>query len=231
MDDLDPFDGLNFSSWAITFNWHFQENVGWERLSKNKLLEWCLFLPLRTNQQIRADIKQRISTGKFNLGTPDNEYTKIVLTSEGNIEKKVCRVSARKYLLKEVCAQSAKSHNDPFETAKWWGIWQDDTWPAKGKISNHSRGQQCHDRRATPPPPKEVWKNPWHDYGMHDHSSIVSSGFMLFLVRKVYDPAVYLTSKDYRERHGGKGVDVQSTIEAPHLYKLGASGAKDSDCS
>lgn len=69
----------------------------------------------RTNQQIRADIKQKISSGKFNLGTPvlDNEYIKIiVLTSEGNIEKKVCRVSARKYPLKEVCAQSAKSYKD-----------------------------------------------------------------------------------------------------------------------
>lgn len=38
----------------------------------------------RTNQQIRAGIKPKISSRKFNLGTPllDNEYTKIVLTSE-----------------------------------------------------------------------------------------------------------------------------------------------------
>ena len=35
--------------------------------------------------------------------------------------------------------------------------------------------------------------------------------------------------KEYKEKHGGKGVDVQSTIEAPHLYMLGASGAKDSE--
>ena len=40
----------------------------------------------------------------------DNEYTKVVLTSEGNIEKKVFKVSARKYPIKEVCAQSAKMH-------------------------------------------------------------------------------------------------------------------------
>ena len=52
---------------------------------------------------------------------------------------------------------------------------------------------------------------------------------MLFLVREVYDPAVHLTGQEYKERHGGKGVDIQSTIEAPHLYMLGASGAKDSD--
>ena len=63
----------------------------------------------------------------------------------------------------------------------------------------------------------------------HDHSSIASSGFMPFLVREVYDPAVHLTSEEYKERHGGKGVNVQSTIEAPHLYMSGASHAKDSD--
>ena len=44
----------------------------------------------RTNQQIRADIKRKISSGKFNLGIPvlDNEYTKIVLTSEEILKRK-----------------------------------------------------------------------------------------------------------------------------------------------
>ena len=64
----------------------------------------------QSNQQIRADIKQRIASGEFNLGTPvlDNEYTKVVFTSEGNRENKFCKDSARKYPLKEDCAQSAK---------------------------------------------------------------------------------------------------------------------------
>lgn len=54
-----------------------------------------------------------------------------------------------------------------------------------------------------------------------------SSGFMLFLEREVFDPAAHLTSQEYKDEHGG--VDVQSIIEASHLYMLGASGAKDSD--
>ena len=64
----------------------------------------------QSSQQMRADIKQRIASGEFNLGAPvpDNEYTKVVLTSEGNRENKVCKDSARKYPLKEVCAQSVK---------------------------------------------------------------------------------------------------------------------------
>ena len=64
----------------------------------------------QSNQQIRADTKQRTASGEFNLGTPvlDNEYTKVVSTSEGNRENKVGKDSARKYPLKEVCAQSVK---------------------------------------------------------------------------------------------------------------------------
>ena len=52
---------------------------------------------------------------------------------------------------------------------------------------------------------------------------------MLFLVREEYDSAAHFTNQEYKEKHGGKGVDVHSTIEVPHLYMLGASGAKDSD--
>ena len=40
---------------------------------------------------------------------------------------------------------------------------------------------------------------------------------MLFLVREVFDPDVHLTNQEHKEKQGGKGVDVQSVIEAPHL--------------
>ena len=52
---------------------------------------------------------------------------------------------------------------------------------------------------------------------------------MLFLLREIYDPAVHLTSQEHMQKSNGKAIDVQSTIEASHLYMLGASGAKDAD--
>lgn len=58
----------------------------------------------RNNQKLRVDIKERVASGKFNLGTPvlDTEYTRVVLASEGKIEKKACKVSARKCPLRQV---------------------------------------------------------------------------------------------------------------------------------
>ena len=52
---------------------------------------------------------------------------------------------------------------------------------------------------------------------------------MLFLVREVFDPAVHLTTQEYREKSGGKGEDIQSVTGTSHLYMLGAAGARDSD--
>lgn len=52
---------------------------------------------------------------------------------------------------------------------------------------------------------------------------------MLFLVREVYDFVVYFISEEYKERYGGKGVDVQLIIEVFYLYMLGALGVKDFD--
>ena len=183
----------------------------------------------RTNQQIRADIKQKISSGNFNLGTPvlDNEYTKIVLTSEGNIEKKVCRVSTRKYPLKEVCAQSAKSYKDLLRLRSD-EEYDKMTDQLKGRLQIiHEYNSAMTEEQLRPHLKKCERTRHWLIW--HDHSRIASSGFMLFLVREVYDPAVHRTSEEYKERHGGKGVDVQSTVEASHLNMLGASGAKDSD--
>lgn len=153
---------------------------------------------------------------------------KIVLTSEGNIEKKVCRVSARKYRLKEVCAQSAKSYKDLSR------LRSDEEYDKMTPDQLKGRLQMIHEYNSAMTEEqlrhtlKKCERTP-HWLIWHDHSSIASSGFMLFLVREVYDPAVHITSEEYKERHGGKGVNVQSTIEAPHLYMSGASRAKDSD--
>lgn len=184
----------------------------------------------RSNHQIRSDIKQRIASGEFNLGTPvlDNEYTKLVLTSDGKIEKKACKVSARKYPLTEICAQSAKCHTDLLR------LRSDEEYEKMTPKQMQQRLQLLHEDRSGMAEEQlrnhlKMCERTRHWLIWHDHSSIASSGFMLFLVREMYDPAVHLTSQEYKEKHGGKGIDIQSTIEAPHLYMLGASGAKDSD--
>lgn len=181
----------------------------------------------RSNRCLRYDIKESILTGKYNLGTPvlENEHEKVVVTSEGNIEKKKVKISARKYPLKDISAKALENNikgnlirirdDNEYENMRGEEIktrlqelneWKDEITDDEAR----EYLKQCERTRNW-----LIW---------HDHSSIASSGFMLFLVRELYDPAVHLTTKETRSEK-----DLQSVVETPHLYMLGASGAKDSD--
>ena len=58
----------------------------------------------------------------------------------------------------------------------------------------------------------------------HDHSTLSNYGHMLFCLRELYDPAIHLTNNEAKAKLG-KDVDVQATVEKPHLYILGQSGS------
>ena len=46
----------------------------------------------------------------------------------------------------------------------------------------------------------------------HDHSSVENHGYLLFLVGVMYDPAIHLTDKEFKEKCGEE-VEVQKIIE------------------
>lgn len=58
----------------------------------------------------------------------------------------------------------------------------------------------------------------------HDHSTLSNYGHMLFCLREMYDPAIHLSDAEARAKLG-KQVDVQASVEKPHLYILGQSGS------
>ena len=62
----------------------------------------------------------------------------------------------------------------------------------------------------------------------HDHSSLSGSCLMLFLVRELFDPAIHLSSKEYKGKTG-EYIDTQAITETPQLYLMGPSGSKDSE--
>ena len=62
----------------------------------------------------------------------------------------------------------------------------------------------------------------------HDHSTLSNYGHMLFSLREVYDPAIHLSDEEAKAKLG-REVDVQASIEKPHLYILGQSGSSIAD--
>ena len=64
----------------------------------------------------------------------------------------------------------------------------------------------------------------------HDASVIANHGHILFNVHVMYDPAVFYTSKEYKELTGCN-VNVQSVVEQPELYIIGRCKSNDEQLS
>ena len=57
----------------------------------------------------------------------------------------------------------------------------------------------------------------WHLAVWHDHSSVANHGYLLFPVGVLYNAAIHLTDKEFKEKPGQE-VEVQRIIEKPELY-------------
>ena len=64
----------------------------------------------------------------------------------------------------------------------------------------------------------------------HNASVIANHGRILFNVHVMYDPAVFYTSKEYKELTGCN-VNVQSVVEQPQLYIIGRCKSNDEQLS
>ena len=50
-----------------------------------------------------------------------------------------------------------------------------------------------------------------------DHSSILSTGFLFYTTKVIYDSALFLTDEEYFKSTGRRG-DVQSMVAQPQIY-------------
>lgn len=198
------------------------------RALKKQAGGWISVPVARSNKKLKLDIKESIASGKFDLGIEvlESEHKKLVLTTEGSIEKKSVKTAARKYPLKGIAKKSIKN-NQRYLRCKYEKYNSMSEEEMKERL--HMLSEKTHGLTEDGLKEKlracETNRN-WLTW--HDHSSIAGSGFMLFMVREMYDPAVYLTSKEYKAQHGQE-FDIQSIVETPHLYMMGAAGAKDVD--
>ena len=53
-----------------------------------------------------------------------------------------------------------------------------------------------------------------------DHTSMLSSGYLLYTVKVIYSDDIFYTDKEMREIFG-KSIDVQSKVEQPEIFIVG----------
>ena len=63
----------------------------------------------------------------------------------------------------------------------------------------------------------------------HDHSTILRTGYILFAVWVVYDPALFYTQTEWTQRQTGKCRNIQSLVEEPMIYMIAPSRSSPTD--
>jgi len=61
---------------------------------------------------------------------------------------------------------------------------------------------------------------------LHDHASILGTGFVLVTVGIIFDPTVFLTDVEYKAKVR-KVADIQQIVEEPNVIVLGSSSADE----
>lgn len=59
----------------------------------------------------------------------------------------------------------------------------------------------------------------------HDHSTILQTGYILFAVWVIYDPAIFLTGQEYAAKSGQSTRNIQEVIEQPAIYMIAPSSS------
>lgn len=63
----------------------------------------------------------------------------------------------------------------------------------------------------------------------HDHSTILQTGYILFAIWVIYDPAVFLTENEYKAKTGKNITNLPGIIEEPAIYMMAPSGTSPTD--
>lgn len=162
--------------------------------------------------------------GIYDLGVPvvETECQKAIITKEGQFQFKSFKVSGRKIPLHQI-RKNTLEREKPYLRIKseeyYTNLTEEETSSRLIQLGEQHKGS-LQEKKAYL---KSIERHRnWMVW--HDHSSLANSGFMLFLMRQLYDPAVHLTKSEYSQKTG-KIIDVQATIEKPHLYILSKARA------
>lgn len=175
----------------------------------------------RSNSLIGKESQEKIDSGHFNLGVPvlETEYTKLVITSEGKIEKRPCKLTARKYPLSEVREKCL------LKNEKYVRLRSDEEYDVLGAEDVKKRLISLSEMKAceggSPDELRQHLKEverTRHWLIWHVHAGVASDGLLLFLLRELYDPAIHLTSEEFmakkqphqKDRHSSRSGTASS---------------------
>ena len=197
------------------------------RRQKKKLTCQEISIPcLPTPKAVKQEKQALIESGEFTLGEPCTPHTvlKSIVTPDGEVKtvevnlvgRKIPLTDLRKSLLlkyekymrlntdAEILHMTEEQILNLFSIAHHY--------PPSGSSLEQLRSELANIQRTRN---IATW---------HDHSTILKHGYILFAIRVVYDPAVFLTDLECSQV-----TNIQETVEQPVIYIISPSSSSPSD--
>ena len=131
----------------------------------------------------------------------ETNLTKLVLSADGEIQKKEFTLSARKYPLHEIREKSLEKN------VRFLNLRPESYYEEMSINSATKRLEKLNEDPSLTEDPvrhlKEIERSR-HWLMWHDHSGLGNRGTMLILVRELYDPAIHMTDQEFEEQNGHK---------------------------
>ena len=194
------------------------------RRAKKKLTGKEISVPcLPTPGAVIAEKQALIESGQLTIGEPCSPYTviKSTVTEEGDVQTTSVRMVGRKIPLLQLRKSLLEKHRRymRLKTNNELDILNKDEILSLLSLAHHDVPSGCtieelRSELATIQRTRNLAM--WHD-----HSTILKTGYILFAVWVVYDPAVFLTEVECP--------NVQEVVEQPVIYMISPCGSSPSD--
>ena len=186
---------------------------------------------LPPKQLIVEDKKQLIASGELSIGEPCAPYKlmKSIVTSEGDIQMKSVEICGRKIPLVELRSRLLKKQEIYMHLSTNTDIQNMNNQQISNffahihqNVPNDANLKQLQSEITTLQRNRTlaVW---------HDHSTIPQTGYILFAIWVIYDPAVFFTENEYKAKTGKNITNLQGIIEEPAIYMIAPSGSSPTD--
>ncbi|CAH1248619.1 Hypp8311 [Branchiostoma lanceolatum] len=182
----------------------------------------------RTEAQMRKELRLCIREGEVNIGdfiVPKQYKTYYLNKAENKIQTKVTVIEGRKQPLLK-CRQQLlqkqerllrnKADYDTMNLQEIKNRLEQLCETTDGETEEETR---AHLKRVEATRHLAYWE---------DGACLANHGYILYLVSALYDPAIYLTSAEYFDKHKVK-LNVQNEVERPELYLIARCGASDEE--
>ena len=200
------------------------------RRARHKLLYKKVSIPTsQPTRKLHSEIRRRLNNKEIYVGEKiaPKTYKRNRITSGGILEESDVTVHGRKIPLEHIRRQMNIDHGRFLR-------WKKEDYVDLAEETVRERLLKLNvDVPSNPTAGLDELMKLEHTRNLkvwHDHSDILNHSYISFMISALYDPAVFLTDDEYKERYpDSPPVDVQAVIERPYLYILGQSKSIDVD--